>query len=133
MIRKAEDTMMNYPTNLREVLLSRWAYKPLQVDNVIKKLEAMSTDLQMSFSLYLETYELPNSPKYFGLSPVEIANNYTFKPPAIFLMMDWILKEPMQALDFLVEEYRKPLPASFDPRELHEFIAQSSNKHTNSN
>lgn len=130
---RMEDTMNNYPENLREVLLYKWTYKPLQVDGVITKLEAMRTNLQDAFSKYMATDEFPNSPKCFGLSPLDIANNYPFKPPAVFLMMEWILEEPMQALDFLVEEYRKPLPGSFDPKELHGYLVQQATKQETTN
>jgi len=113
--------LSRYPDELREVLIRKWAYKPSQVDDVVKKLEGISIELQEAFSQFLETDEFPNSPRYFGLSPLDIAKNYTFKPPAVFLMLKWVMDEPMEALDFLVREFRKPLPDSFNPKELHAY------------
>ena len=95
-----EDALTHYPGNLREVFVSKWSYKPLQVDNVIKKIEGIPSELQEVFCHFLEMDEFQTSPRYFGLSPLDIATNYTFKPPAVFLMMNWIRDEQWKRWTF---------------------------------
>ena len=75
-----------------------------------------------AFESFIETGQFPAQPKYFGISPEDINQNYPFKPPAVFLALDWIARDPKNALDALVEEYKKPLPKSFLPQEYHEYM-----------
>ena len=108
--------------SLEKILIDRWAYQKSQVGRVVSKLQGMDEALFVAFEKYLETDSYPSQPSYFGLSSVEISENYTFKPPAVFLCLDWIRRDPQNALDALVEEYKKPLPTSFNPHLLYEYL-----------
>lgn len=119
-----KDTMSDFPENLHDMLINKWSYKPSQVDNVVRKLELMNEKVRIAFSKFLDGGEYPDNPNCFGLSPIDISTHYTFKPPAVFLMLDWIMQEPIEAMEFLVEEYHKPLPDSFDSKALSEYLAQ---------
>ncbi len=107
---------------LTKRMITEWGYPEKQVESTLKKLEAMAPALIKSFEQYLDSGEFPQEPVYFGLDPRVINENYVFEPPAVFMLMDWIRCDPQAALDALVEEYRKPLPASFKPAELYEVI-----------
>lgn len=107
---------------LQTILVDRWAYQPAQVGRVVEKLQKMDEDLYLAFAKYLETGTFPDSPAYFGLSPLEINNHYPFKPPAVFLCLDWIKRDPQNALDALVEEYKMPLPIGFNPGLLQKYL-----------
>jgi hypothetical protein len=107
---------------LHGLLIDRWGYEPKQVDGILEKLQKMDDLLQNSFIEYLSSDQFPKSPTFFGLSPLDISTNYPFKPPAVFLCLDWIRRDPKNALDALVDEYKKPLPQSFDPQLLNDFL-----------
>lgn len=107
---------------IKQLLLSKWHYKEKQVDGVINKILLLTPEIQDAFDQYIDSNEYPQHPKIFGLTPAEIAKNYPFKPPAVFLCLDWIKREPQNALDALVEEYKKPLPESFDSEQYRQFI-----------
>jgi hypothetical protein len=113
--------MNNNPEQLSLMLQERWKYRQHSADESAKSLLAMNPDLQDAFSKYLETEQFPDKPKYFGLNSVVLSGSYPFHPPAVFMMLDWISKDPESALQMLVEQYRKPLPKEFTPEELVEW------------
>lgn len=108
---------------LKTILVERWAYPAAQVERVVVKLQSMDQELQLAFETYLESGVFPETPCYFGLSPAAIERHYSFKPPAVFMCLDWIRREPQIALEALVEEYKKPLPKGFDSRQLQEYLS----------
>ncbi len=114
--------------NLKSLLITRWDYKPNQVDDTIKDLREMDQDLQVALFDFISKGTYLTTPAYFNLSPADISKYYpSFKPPAVFLLMDWIKKEPMAALDALVDEFHKPLPPSFDPKALFDYLEKKKN------
>ena len=118
--------------NLKSLLITRWDYKPNQVDDTIRDLKEMDRDLQDALFDYISKGIYLTTPSYFNLTPADISKYYpSFKPPAVFLLMDWIKKEPMAALDALVDEFHKPLPPSFNPRELYQYLEDQKNSPDN--
>lgn len=107
---------------LARLLTERWQYKPKQALRMVEKMKNMEQALQAAFEGYLQTGQFPEKPVYFGLGAAAIAGSYPFKPPAVFTCLDWIRRDPQAALDALVDEYKKPLPDSFDAKEYNEFI-----------
>ena len=107
---------------LSGLLTEDWQYKPEQAQRMVEKLNGMDQALQNAFESYLETGEFSKAPAYFGLNAPDIAAAYPFKPPAVFTCLDWIRRDPQAALDALVDEYKKPLPASFDAKEYNAFL-----------
>jgi len=103
-------------------LQEHWDYKQHSADESARMLLEMNPEIQSAFSDYLATEVFPEKPKYFGLTPIILSQNYHFLPPAVFMMLDWIKKEPEPALQMLVEQYHKPLPVEFSAAELFEWI-----------
>lgn len=110
------------------MLVENWYYKPAQVDRTAEKISVMDQSLQTSFQGFLDSEVFSDFPSYFGLTPKIIAENYPFKPPAVFLCLDWIRRDPQNALDALVEEYKKPLPDAFDAEQLKEYLFKNRDK-----
>jgi len=93
------------PENLGEILLTKFDYKESQVDDVIKKLSDMDPRILESFETFLETGEMPAKPVFFGSAPANLAAAYPLKPPAVFLLLDWIRRDRVAAYAALKDEY----------------------------
>ena len=128
MTANPESIMKMTREELSNLLQKRWEYKQHSADESAKMLLEMNPDIQSAFLDYLKTEVFPDQPKYFGLTPAILSRNYHFLPPAIFMLMDWIKKEPEPALQMLVEQYHKPLPAEFSAAELFEWIQTHQEK-----
>lgn len=110
---------------LKELLFSRWHYKPKQLESTVIKLLNMDPSLVLAFEKYIMSNEFPNLPIYFGLSPREISEYYPFKPPAVFLCLDWIRRDPHNAIEALLDEFKKPLPPTFNEGEFNEYFGKN--------
>lgn len=103
---------------LKETLLSEYEYKPTQVDHVVKQLLAMDPSIQAGLETYLETHVMPDKPVFYGSAPSNLAATYPQKPPAIFLLLDWIRQDRRAAYAALQDEYDRlpePLPVIQKP------------------
>jgi hypothetical protein len=100
---------------LKRALVQDWEYSPDQVERVIQKILSVDPAILSSFQDWLANGEFPEKPVFSGLSPRILADAYPMKPPAVFLLLDWIRREPKVALQALVDEYKKPLPKGFKP------------------
>lgn len=103
---------------LRSILLSEYGYKPSQVDRVVELLLAMHPDIQAALQTYLNTHVMPDEPVFFGSAPSNLAATYPQKPPAIFLLLDWISRDRKMAYAALQDEYHRlpePLPNNQKP------------------
>lgn len=85
--------------------LAKWKYQPTQVDGTVKKLLAMSADILEAFSGWLDTGLLPDTPVYERFTPKNLSEIYQFKPPACFLLLDWLRRDPVKALNALVDDF----------------------------
>jgi len=110
------------------LLQTQWNYRPSRASDTARKLLGMRQDLLDSFESYLKSGVFPEEPVIFGLTPLEISKHYSFKPPAVFLSLDWIQRDPSSALEALVEEFHKPLPPSFDNTSLHRCLEEMRKK-----
>lgn len=93
--------------NLAKFLVEKWDYQEKQVDGVVNKLFDTDEKIQVSFREWLESGEMPEIPVYTGCNPKLLLETYPMKPPAIFLLLDWISREPKEALAALQSEYGK--------------------------
>lgn len=103
---------------LRELLLSEYKYKPSQVNHVVEQMLIMHPDIQAGLETYLETQIMPDKPVFFGSAPSNLAATYPQKPPAIFLLLDWIRLDHRAAYAALQDEYDRlpePLPVAQKP------------------
>ena len=110
--------------SLKTLLMKRWDYSDHSASQTAEKLLNMDPELQIELKNFLQTNDYSDNYKLFGMTFTDIANAYPFKPPAVFLFFDWARRDPVNALDALVEEYRKPLPKSFDTQALKAFLSK---------
>jgi hypothetical protein len=91
---------------LSERLIKEWGYVPSQSEAIANKILSMDKDILAAFDAWDATDTLPDNPVYFGYSPRSIAGVYPqMKYPAIFLLLDWIRREPDIAVAALEKEF----------------------------
>jgi len=98
---------------LRTVLLNDYQYNPSQVDGMVEQLLAMDPIILTALETYLADHEMPTLPVFFSAAPANLAAVYPQKPPAIFLLLDWIRRDRREAYAALQDEYHRlpdPLP-----------------------
>lgn len=95
---------------IKKKLTQEWNYPKSQADMVIEKLIHMDKELVKAFEAWMETGSLPDYPIIKGFDPSTAWKTYKQTPPAIFLLLDWIKREPEQALQALQEDYGKTNP-----------------------
>lgn len=107
---------MEYPRQkIKEILINQWGYPLKQADGVIKKIFKMESSILEAFYSWLKTEELPDEPNFHGCTPRLLYDTYPLKPPAAFMLLDWIRREPQSALNALREEHgRLPLTKNQD-------------------
>lgn len=108
-----------------EKLVTDWGYKGNQVGEVVDKLMIMHPSIVTSFEHWFQTGTLLDEPVFSNLSPKTALEIFNLKPPAIFLLLDWIQRDPAEALNALSDEYHLTLPI----RE-HKLAKQESTGHS---
>ncbi len=91
--------------HLVKFLIEQWQYIPAQAPVTADKLEKMDKNIIDAFEQWLETGEFSDSPVFSGYNPKILSEKVTIKPPAVFLLLDWIRREPIEALRALNQEY----------------------------
>lgn len=89
---------------LIQILTQQWEYPPGQAPAVALKLHCLPDELQRSFADWLQSGILPETPVYSEFTPARLFQDYVLKPPACFLMLDWLRRNPNEALSALVHE-----------------------------
>ncbi|MCX6056704.1 MAG: hypothetical protein NTW69_00920 [Chloroflexi bacterium] len=93
---------------LRKRLLEDLKYKETQVDDTVEKLLNLEDKILRSFEQWFQADLFTDTPVYYGVNPKILSVTYPkMKPPAIFLLLDWIRREPKQAFTALSHEYGK--------------------------
>ncbi len=103
---------------LRSILVTEYQYKATQVDRVVEQLMAMDSFILGALETYLSTRIMPDQPVFYGSAPSNLAATYPQKPPAIFLLLDWIRSDRKEAYAALQKEYHRlpdPLPVGRKP------------------
>ena len=100
---------------VKEKLVREFEYQEEQVLGVVEKLFNMDPALQDSFDEWLMTGNLPQNPTYKGFNPKNAALTYNLKLPAIFLLLDWLRREPEEALTALYRDFHRTTPANSKP------------------
>jgi hypothetical protein len=99
MITKAE---------LRQKLLNEWQYQEKQVDKMVEKIYAIDPAIIIAFYDWFTSQIFPCQPDYNGINPKSLSETYPkIKPPAIFTLLDWIRRDPQEAMGALYHEYHK--------------------------
>ena len=82
---------------LRELLVEKYDYRNSQVDSVLDRIEAFAPPVAEAFAQWAETGELIG-PEIEGMTPLDIASRQPkLKPPAVYLILQWLLDEPEAA------------------------------------
>lgn len=92
-----------------EKLVTEWGYKKNQVEGIVDKLMTMDPRITTSFEYWFETGSLLEEPVFSDFNPKNVLEIFNFKPPAVFLLLDWIRREPAEALKALSSEYNLTL------------------------
>jgi len=89
---------------LAEYLVRKWDYVPAQAPETADELLKLDPAIRHAFELWLDNGEFPEAPVYVGLSPKSLNKLVSLKPPAIFLLLDWIRREPAEAMQAVQQE-----------------------------
>ena len=90
-------------------LLNEYSYKQEQIDGICAKLFSMSDELQAAFELWFDDGLFGDKPSYSGLTPSLLWDLGEFKPPAVFLLLDWVQREPVDAIRAFLEDFGQSL------------------------
>ena len=93
------------PEELKAQLLEAWDYKPTQVDETVGKLLRLDAQILEAFRAWDGSLPLPAQPLIHGYTPRSLSQAFKLKPPACFLLLDWILRQPSAAMTALMTEY----------------------------
>ncbi len=96
---------------LAEWLVAEWDYKEAQVDEIVEKLWVMDPSIFEAFLYWVETGLFLEEPVFSGHTPQSLDAAYHLKPPASFLLLEWIRNDPDEALQALEEEFGQSTPA----------------------
>jgi hypothetical protein len=91
---------------LSEMLIVRWDYIPIQSPDTAEKLINMDASIVKAFENWLETGIFPVDPVFSRYNPKIINELWPLKPPAVFLLLDWISKKPNEALEAIFDEFK---------------------------
>ena len=89
---------------LAEYLVREWDYVPAQAPETANKLLNLDPSIRSAFENWLESGDFPEEPVYSGHSPKSLNSLVHLKPPAIFLLLDWIWRDPVEANRAIKEE-----------------------------
>lgn len=89
---------------LTSYLINKWEYPRSQAPETALRLQAMAPEILQGFAEWLDSGEFPDEPVYTSYSPRSLRKLTNLKPPAIFLMLDWIRREPQEATRAMREE-----------------------------
>ncbi len=89
---------------LVEFLMHEWDYVPKQAPETAEKLLNLDPDIRIAFEIWLEKGEFPDTPVHSSLSPKSLNQIVRIKPPAVFLLLDWIRRDPIEAMRAIQEE-----------------------------
>ena len=95
------------PKKLAKTLVEKWEYLPKQVGGTVEKILKMDPEILAAFKAWDGTSPLPESPNVLGYTPRNLGETFDFKPPACFLFLDWVRREPCNAMTALLREYGK--------------------------
>lgn len=91
--------------DLAHLLVSKWDYLPSQSLGTAEKLLQMESNIRVAFEEWLATGRFPDRPVILGFSPLSLSDMVELKPPAIFLLLDWIWREPEEAVLAMKQEF----------------------------
>jgi hypothetical protein len=92
---------------LIEFLVKEWDYQPNQAPETAEKIIHLESGIKAAFDSWRHSGEIPDQPEYSGFSPKRLQQLCPLKPPAIFLLLDWVRREPQNAMQAIKDEFVK--------------------------
>jgi hypothetical protein len=86
-------------------LVSGYGYSEHEAQQVAADLDTAAPAIQQAFEHWWKTGEVRLDTEVQGYTPQRLMDEYHFTPPNALLTMDWLLREPQQALSLLREGY----------------------------
>ena len=71
---------------------------------------AMPAEYQDAFEKWFASGTIPDMPVLLGFTPAILATLCRFQPPAAFLALDWLRRDPEEAAKALMYEYHLKVP-----------------------
>ena len=99
---------------IKQILIEDWNYPEEQVNGIIDKISRMEKSIYEAFLSWTNSKDMPTKPKFNGYTPKLLLETYPIKPPAAFMLLDWIHREPEEAINALNIEYGKIPIINFD-------------------
>jgi hypothetical protein len=89
---------------LADYLVREWNYVPVRAPETAEKLLSLGSEIRNAFKIWFKSGEFSDTPVYSGLSPKSLNRLVHLKPPAIFPLLDWIRRDPNEAMRAIQEE-----------------------------
>lgn len=86
-------------------LVSELGYTDKEAKMVVGDLQASSPEVQAAFEKWWETEILDEDLEIQGYTLKRLMNEYALKPIGALLTLDWLIREPVEALEALSEGY----------------------------
>lgn len=87
--------------NIRDLLMSRFGYSEQDADMLCSDLESIDQTLVPVLNRWIETGDCDDATEYTGYSIDSLCSEFEMNFIAAILTIDWIIKEPEQALPAL--------------------------------
>lgn len=87
--------------NIKEVILSRFNCSEQDAVHITSKLETLDSTLVPVLDCWVKDIDYSNSDEYSGYSLASLQRDYGMNFLAALLTIDWIIKEPTQAIPAL--------------------------------
>ena len=84
--------------NIRELLMSRFGYSEQDISVLCSDLEQLDQALVPVLTKWIKDGECSDSTEYSGYSINSLCTEYEMNFIAALLTLDWIIKEPEQAI-----------------------------------
>ena len=98
------DIVRHEQLRLIKYLVGEWGYNGTQAPAVAGKLLNLEPTIRAAFLEWQQTGIFPKKPYINGFTPNRLSTLVHIKPPAIFLLLDWIRREPQEAILAMQEE-----------------------------
>lgn len=90
---------------LKTLLIEKWQYDPKTIDEHLDSFHQLDESIMVAFVEFVETEKYPEKPVFSNCNVKKLSETYQLKPPAYFLLLDWIRREPVEAFTALQDEY----------------------------
>jgi hypothetical protein len=91
--------------DLIDMLVNKLDYSKAQAPEIAQKLDSIDPLIRLAFLDWLNSGFFSDQPEYYGYSPKSLHDDIPrLKPPAVFLLLDWIKREPLEAIEAIKDE-----------------------------